>query len=416
MSKHFSRRDFFKLGGIASAGMFLFACDAATKFLVPTQTPWPTSTPFPTATNTPVPTSTPSPTATNTPAPTPTQAPKYLRDFADKLGLEIGVALGASQGQEIYQEVMTREFNLCVSDSAFHWADNNQHPLRPSQNDFDFTYPDSVVTYAQQHSLPLQVHHLVWGNVPTLPAWLKEGNFSKDDLLSIIEEHVTTIVSRYKGKVKEWTVINEVLAPYDFWGRNLGIDPNWIAKVFGWAHDADPDAKLILSDSKIEIPGASTYNSAKNTKMLNLVQALKASDAPINGAGFQMHLTEKDFLTQTQLEIKSDALKQNIINYEATGVDVFVTEFDLRLDGIPGSQADRFALQGKAYGSIFKACLDGGLKSFIVYGLIDKDSWLEKPSFGGANAADTQPLIFDDNYNPKPAYYAMLDVLQQYAQ
>jgi len=54
-------------------------------------------------------------------------------------------------------------------------------PLRPSQNDFDFTYPDSVVTYAQQHSLPLQVHHLVWGNVPTLPAWLKKGNFSKDD-------------------------------------------------------------------------------------------------------------------------------------------------------------------------------------------------------------------------------------------
>ena len=416
MSKHFSRRDFFKLGGIASAGMFLFACDATTKFLVPTQTPWPTSTPFPTATNTPVPTSTPSPTATNTPAPTPTQAPKYLRDFADKLGLEIGVALGASQGQEIYQEVMTREFNLCVSDSAFHWADNNQHPLRPSQNDFDFTYPDSVVTYAQQHSLPLQVHHLVWGNVPTLPAWLKEGNFSKDDLLSIIEEHVTTIVSRYKGKVKEWTVINEVLAPYDFWGRNLGIDPNWIAKVFGWAHDADPDAKLILSDSKIEIPGDLAYNSVKNGEMLNLIQNLKANDAPINGAGFQMHLTEKDFLTQTQQEIKSDALRQNIINYEAAGVDVFVTEFDLRLDGIPGSQADRFALQGKAYGSIFKACLDGGLKSFIVYGLIDKDSWLEKPSFGGANAADTQPLIFDDNYNPKPAYYAMLDVLQQYAQ
>jgi len=75
-------------------------------------------------------------------------------------------------------------------------------------------------------------------------------------------------------------------------------------------------------------------------------------------------------------------LKQNIINYEAAGVDVFVTEFDLRLDGIPGSQADRFALQGKAYGSIFKACLDGGLKSFIVYGLIDKDSWLEKPPLG----------------------------------
>jgi len=138
-------------------------------------------------------------------------------------------------------------------------------------------------------------------------------------------------------------------------GEEISASIQLDAKVFGWAHDADPDAKLILSDSKIEIPGASTYNSAKNTKMLNLVQALKASDAPINGAGFQMHLTEKDFLTQTQLEIKSDALKQNIINYEATGVDVFVTEFDLRLDGIPGSQADRFALQGKAYGSIFKS-------------------------------------------------------------
>jgi endo-1,4-beta-xylanase len=409
MPKKLSRQDFLKLSGIASAGMFLFACDAATKFLVPTQTPWPTSTPFPTATNTPVPTSTPSPTATNTPA------PKYLRDFAKKLGLEIGVGLGASRNQEIYQEVMTREFNLCISDSAFHWATTVLHPLRPSRDSFDFTYPDSVVAYAQQHNLPLQVHHLVWGNEPTLPSWLKEGDFKKEDLLAIIEEHVTTVVSRYKGKVKEWTVVNEVLSPYDFWGRNLGVDSNWIAKVFGWAHEADPDAKLILSDSKIEIPGASTYNSDKNTKMLNLVQDLKASDAPINGAGFQMHLNEKDFLDQKQLDIKSNALKQNIINYEALGVDVFVTEFDLRIDGIPGSQADKFALQGKAYGSLFKACLDGGLKSFCVYGLIDRDSWLENPSFGGAHAADTQPLIFDDNYNPKHAYYAMLDVLQQYA-
>jgi endo-1,4-beta-xylanase len=412
MSKHFSRRDFFKLSGVASAGMFLFACDAATKFLVPTQTPWPTSTPFPTATSTP--TLTPSPTATNTPVPTPTNVPKYLRDFAGKLGLEIGVALGASQNQEIYQEVLTREFNFCVSE-AFHWASDNDHPLRPSRHTFDFTHPDSAVAYAQQHSLPLQVHHLVWGNESVLPDWLKEGNFSKDDLLSIIEEHVTTIVSRYKGKVKEWTVVNEVLSPYDFWGRKLGVDSNWIGKVFGWAHDADPDAKLILSDSKIEIPGALAYNSAKNSEMLNLIQNLKSNDAPINGVGFQMHLSEKDFLTQTQLNIKSNALKQNIINYEALGVDVFATEFDLRIDGIPGSQEDRFALQGKAYGSLFKACLDGGLKSLCVYGLIDRDSWLENPSSGGAHAAYTQPLIFDDNYNPKPAYYAMLDVLQQYA-
>ena len=394
--KKLTRQDFLKLSGVASAGMFLFACDAATKFLMPTQTPWPTSTPFPTATNTP--------------------APKYLRDFASKFGLEIGVALGASQKQEMYQEVVTREFNLCISDSVFHWATNVLHPLRPSQDSFDFTYPDSIVAYAQQLSLPLQVHHLVWGYESVLPSWLKEGNFNRNDLLSILEEHVTTVVSRYKGKVKEWTVVNEILSPVSFWGRKLGVDSNWIGKVFGWAHDADPDAKLILSDSKIEIPGASTYNSAKNTKMLNLVQDLKASDAPINGAGFQMHLNEKDFLSQKQLDIKSNALKQNIIHYKALGVDVFVTEFDLRIDGIPGSQADRFALQGKAYGSLFKACLNGGLKSLCVYGLIDRDSWLENPSVGGAHAADTQPLIFDDNYNPKPAYYAMLDVLEQYAQ
>ena len=410
MPKKLSRQDFLKLSGVASAGMLLFACDAATKFLVPTQTPWPTSTPFPTATNTPVPTSTPSPTATNTPA------PKYLRDFAGKFGLEIGVALGSSQKQEMYKEVVTREFNLCISDSVFHWATNVLHPLRPSQDSFDFTYPDSIVAYAQQLSLPLQVHHLVWGYESVLPSWLKEGNFNRDDLLSILEEHVTTVVSRYKGKVKEWTVVNEVLSPVSFWGRKLGVDSNWIGKVFGWAHDADPDAKLILSDSKIEIPGALAYNSAKNSEMLNLVQNLKANDAPINGVGFQMHLTEKDFLTQTQLEIKSNALKQNIINYRALGVDVFATEFDLRIDGIPGSQANRFALQGQAVGPLYKACLDGGLKSFSVFGLIDKNSWLENPAFGGSHAADTQPLIFDDNYNPKPAYNAMLDGLKQYGQ
>lgn len=426
--RRLSRRDFLKLAGAASLGGILSACgvdqiSTPTKTLFPTLTPIPAGTPTSTPTLTETPTTTPSPTATSSPTPTATPAPITLRDFASRLGIEIGAAspigyfLWHPESTQ-YKNLFLKEYNMVVSDWEFHWAIQETiggKPFRPSRETYDFNETDRLADFYQRNGLRVQVHHLVWGHKPALPSWLKNGNFSRNDLLLIIKEHIQTVVSRYKGKIHEWSVVNELIHPWEpnFWQDALGPGFDWVGMAFEWAHEADPQAKLILNDFGIEFPGYRLYSPDKDRHIFNLVRDLKDKGVPIHGVGFQMHLYGTDFLTQEQLEAGAESLSQNIQKYRDLGVDVYVTEFDVRLNGVPGSKEKRYELQGRIYSSLFNACLESGVKSFAIFGLVDKYSWLENPSIGGADAANADPLPFDDDYKPKPAYYALLQVLRE---
>lgn len=440
--RRLSRRDFLKLAGAMSLGGLLSACgvdqiSTPPKTLFPTLIPMPTVMPTSTATLTGTPTSTPmltetptttpSLTATSSPTPTATPVPITLRDFASRLGIEIGVAspIGyflwhpeGESAQSQYTNLILKEYNMVQSSWEFLWAIQETiggKPFRPSRETYDFKETDLLVNFYQKNGLRVQVNSLIWGYRRALPSWLKNGNFSREELLLIIQEHIQTVVSRYKGKVHEWIVVNELFHPWEpnFWQDKFRSDFNWVEKSFEWAHEADPRAKLILNDFGVEFPGYKLYIPDKDRRIFNLIRDLKDKGVPIHGVGFQMHLYGTDFLTQEQLETKVEALSQNIQKYRDLGVDVYVTEFDVRLNGVPGSREERYELQGRIYGSLFKACLESGVKSFTIFGLVDRYSWLEDPSIGGADAANADPLPFDDNYKPKPAYYALLQVLRE---
>ncbi|MGC8947668.1 MAG: endo-1,4-beta-xylanase [Anaerolineae bacterium] len=110
-----------------------------------------------------------------------------------------------------------------------------------------------------------------------------------------------------------------------------------------------------------------------------------------------------------------EALRRNIQKYRDLDVEVLITEFDVRLGGVPGSQEERFELQGKVYKSIFRTCLESGVKGFSIFGLVDKNSWLEDPSLQSPHGGpDADPLLFDDNYHPKPSWNAMMEVLKEF--
>ncbi|HEY9152986.1 MAG TPA: endo-1,4-beta-xylanase, partial [Anaerolineales bacterium] len=96
------------------------------------------------------------------------------------------------------------------------------------------------------------------------------------------------------------------------------------------------------------------------------------------------------------------------------GIDVYVTEFDFVLEGLTGTTDEKFALQAKACGSILDTCLSAGVKSFTVFNLIDRLSWLETPENPPYSGKDADPCPWDGNYQPKPAYYAILDVMKKY--
>ncbi|MGB9845842.1 MAG: endo-1,4-beta-xylanase [Methanothermobacter tenebrarum] len=345
------------------------------------------------------------------------------------LGIEFGIAVAVGAllwGPELERTALKKLFletaNLWVSSWELNWF-VSYGGLRPNREKFDFREMDTLVQHARSLQLPIMALHLVAGGQAFIPSWLARGNFSKEELLSILHEHITTVVRRYKGRVKRWVVVNELFGlPWEggerlssFWHDRLGPGYEWVEMAFKWAHEADPESELVLNDFGIEFPGYLLYDRSRDQKVYELVRSLKEKNVPIHGIGFQMHLYGKDFLTPRDLDAKVEALRGNIQKYRDLGVEVLVTEFDVRLGGVPGSQEERFELQGKVYESMLRACLESGVKSFSVFGLVDKWSWLEDPNLRSPHGgADADPLLFDDNYQPKPSWHAVMKVLQEF--
>jgi endo-1,4-beta-xylanase len=345
------------------------------------------------------------------------------------LGIEFGIVVAVGgllwwpeSERTVLKKLFLETANLWVSSWELNWF-VSYGGLRPTREEFDFREMDALVQNAQTLQLPIMALHLVAGGQAFIPSWLAQGNFSREELLSILHEHTTTVVGRYKGRVKRWVVVNELFGLSweggerlsSFWHDRLGPSYEWVEMAFRWANEADPEAELILNDFGIEFPGYLLYDRSRDQKVYELVRGLKEKNVPIHGIGFQMHLYGKDFLTPGDLDTKVEALRRNIQKYRDLDVEVLVTEFDVRLGGVPGSQEERFELQRRVYDSILRVCLESGVKSFSVFGLVDKWSWLEDPNLQSPHGGpDADPLLFDDNYQPKPSWYAIMEVLQEF--
>ena len=165
------------------------------------------------------------------------------------------------------------------------------------------------------------------------------------------------------------------------------IGNSYIELAFRRARAADPLTKLIYNDFNVE-----TVNS-KSTAMYNMVADFKNRGVPIDGVGLQMHLTNSG--------LDYNSLAQNMQRFAALGVEVYITEMDVRFP-TPLSQAN-LQTQATIYSNVLARCkAQPACKALQVWGIPDKYSWVPDtfPGMGGA-------LIFDDNYNAKPAYYAL---------
>lgn len=168
--------------------------------------------------------------------------------------------------------------------------------MEPEQGNFKFETADKLVAFAEQHQMKVRGHTLVWHS--QLPGWLGAGsegasnnnNYTRDELLKIMENHITTIVSHYKGRVHEWDVVNECVSDNSsqtlrnsIWQKVIG--ESFIDSAFVYARRADPDAKLYINDYSVEFAG-----NNKADRYYNLVKKLVARGVPIDGVGLQAHL------------------------------------------------------------------------------------------------------------------------------
>ena len=315
-----------------------------------------------------------------------------LRDYAAQKNFYIGPAVTNNplRNETQYRNTIISEFNQMVGENEFKMY------IWTGPYSYNFTTTDYYVNFAQQNNIRLRGHCLVWYQV--VPDWLKNGNYSSDQVRTMLEAYIKAVVGRYKGKIAEWDVVNEAVSdgpPYgyrtdDFWYQKLGED--YIKLAFQWAHEADPDCKLYYNDYGAEGMGG------KADAVYNLVSRLKSQGVPIHGVGWQSHWTYNSFLGDDNYE--------NLQRLVALGLDVEITELDLRMP-TPADNT-KLSIQAHNYANFTFFCMTHPkVKRMMMWGFTDKYSWI--PSFfNGQGAA----LIFDENYNKKLAYYAIEAVLK----
>ncbi|KAK7053229.1 hypothetical protein VNI00_003854 [Paramarasmius palmivorus] len=261
----------------------------------------------------------------------------------------------------------------------------------PSRGNFNFNNADTIVNLAKKNGQILRGSY----HIPQLPSWVSSGNFDSTTLTSILQNHCSTVVGKYKGEIcafhypqtlDSWDVVNEAFnedGTFRTFVLYNTLGKSYIDIALQAARAADPNTKLYINDYNIEGLGA------KSTGMYNLVKDLKSRNIPIDGIGMQAHLIVGSVPTTIQ---------QNIEQFTSLGVEVAITELDIRMD-LPATQ-DKLEQQQKDYQAVIGACMAvKGCVGVTIWDYTDKYSWI--PSvFSGQGAA----LPWDENLNPKPAY------------
>jgi endo-1,4-beta-xylanase len=316
--------------------------------------------------------------------------PDTLRAAAQEHDLLVGaaVALHYLRDDPEYAAVAKREFNVIVAENEFKWES-----FRPDVSSFEFSKLDAMVEFAESNCMKLRGHTLVWHRQN--PAWLTSSTWTRARAIEIMRDHISTVVGRYKGRVFSWDVVNEAIDETGRLRPTLWLDaigPDYIKLAFYYAHRADPDARLYLNDYGIE------GLNIKSNGAYEVFRDLLAKNVPIHGVGWQSHVSNGFRITKDH--------QINARRLAALGLEISVTELDVRIR-LP-STPEELAQQALAYGDMVRFCLaEKNCKALLTWGITDKHSWIPDWFPGEGDA-----LPFDRNFQPKPAYTAMMRALR----
>ncbi|RPA80870.1 glycosyl hydrolase family 10 protein [Ascobolus immersus RN42] len=276
------------------------------------------------------------------------------------------------------------DFGAITHENSLKWD-----AVQPQQGNYQFGNADAVVNWATSNNRLLRGHTLVWHS--QLPQWVHNIN-SASQLTQVIQNHINTVMGRYRGRIYAWDVVNEVFEENGTFRNSVFyrlLGENFIDIAFRAARNADPNAKLYINDYNLDGPGP------KIDAMIALIGRLRSRGVPIDGVGTQAHL----ILGQV------GGVQSQLQRLAGTGLDVAITELDIRIQ--TPVTAQKLDQQYSDYQTVTRACLNvPRCVGISVWGISDKHSWVDStfPSYDA-------PLLWDDWFNRKNAYWGVDNAL-----
>jgi endo-1,4-beta-xylanase len=331
---------------------------------------------------------------------------KGLKDYyKDYFPMGVAVSPRSLEGAE--GELVKKHFTSITAENAMKMG-----PIHPEENRYFWDNADLIVKFAEDNKMKMRGHTLCWHN--QVPKWIfvdDGGNpVTKEVLLKRLKDHITTVVTRYKGKIYAWDVVNEVIdddATKGFrdspWYRICGEE--FISKAFEYAHEADPKALLFYNDYNTEKP-------SKRDNIYTMVKKLVDAKIPIHGVGLQGHWSIYNDPTE-------ENLRESIQRFSSLGLQVQVTELDISVYRPEPKPRDRRAdeedtfttemeqKQIAQYKMIFNVLRDykNKISNVTFWNVSERYSWLDNfPVRGRKN----YPLLFDKDQQPKKAYWEVI--------
>lgn len=316
-----------------------------------------------------------------------------------------------------HAELIATQFNAVT-------AGNEMKPdaLQRVKGKFTFEQADKLVDFAQKHDMKVIGHTLLWHS--QAPKWLFEDESGKplprEEALENLRTHIHTVMKHFRGRVHGWDVINEAIDDGGPYLRNTpalrAIGEDYIVKAFQFAREADPDAELYYNDYNIEA-------DYKRPKAVRLLKELEAAGVKPDALGIQGHwLLEKPDIAE---------IERGLTTFRDMGYKMMLTEVDVDVLPRRGAGADVTERNAAAanpytaglpddvqqklarrYEELFEMLrrYDGHITRVTLWGTHDGNSWL---NFWPTPGRTNHPLLFDRQYQPKPAFFSVIKVLER---
>jgi len=333
---------------------------------------------------------------------------KGLKDYYKEY-FSIGVAVSPRALKTDEAGLILQEFNSMTPENAMKMG-----PIHPRENEYYWRDADSIAAFAKRNNLKLRGHTLCWHN--QTPRWFFMDSASgkqvtKEVLLQRLKDHITTVVSKYKGTIYAWDVVNEVISDKkDEYFRNSLFyqicGEEFVAEAFQFAHEADPDALLFYNDYN-------EINAVKRDKIFRMVKGLKDAGVPIHGVGLQGHWAIN--------EPSEQQLDSTISQFAGLGLKLQVTELDISVYPKEHNAREKkvedydtvfTAKKESSQIEMYKMCFrvfrkyKNVLSGITFWNISDRHSWLDNFPVRGRK---DYPLLFDKDLKPKKAYWQVVN-------
>ncbi|MDR0543313.1 MAG: endo-1,4-beta-xylanase [Dysgonamonadaceae bacterium] len=345
--------------------------------------------------------------------------PATLKDaYSGKFLIGAAINTKISSGRDTVSiRILKKEFNSITAENCM-----KSENLQPEKGAFHFDEADRYVKFGEENGMAIIGHCLIWHS--QTPKWFftdENGqDVSREELIQRMKDHIITVVSRYRGRIKGWDVVNEAILDDGSWRNSKFyriIGEDFVKLAFEFAREADPDCELYYNDYSMS-------NEGKRIGVVNMVKKLQAQGVKVDGIGMQGHcgLQFPDF----------NELEKSLTAFAELGCKVNITELDFSVlpspdprvgadvaagfeyqqslnpysESLPDSIADQLYNRYKAlFGLLLKHA--NRVDRVTLWGITDDASWRNDwPISGRTDYA----LLFDRNYQSKPVVKELIEL------